>query len=563
MTNLDLSLEQVRFVVVDVESTGGTKGEHKLIEVGMAVIEQGAVVRRYSSLVNPHENIPDFISTMTGITDAMVAEAPEEDEALRGIEEELQHEHAVFVGHNVGFDWGFVSKAIARHGGIVPDLVRLCTCKLSRRIHQDLARHDLASVATFCNVEISGRHRALGDAEATAEVLLSMMDTSRDVHEAQTLGDLVALQYAPRTTSRRETKAREELAPYLKELPDEPGVYYFYTTKRKLLYVGKARSLMRRVRTYFHDAPLHGRSVSRMIRYVKHIEWTPTGTELGAMLLESREIKTRKPSFNVMQREYLTPWFITFSTDAFPRIDVSGHVHSDAMDYYGPFRSRLVAERLRDMIRRAYQLRSCEGALVPRADYKPCFEFHLGRCPAPCAELESAADYQSRAHEATRHLGRSESGAIGLLRERMEAAAEALDFEQAALYRDGIREIERMMVHGGDTPLTVQDLDVVVVVPTVDGLRTVEVFALQAGRLRLQQTIGNRAPLEPLAQRLEEVYAAERPSRTFTELELDELRIITSWLHQHRHRGARFVVNASNAAQLETQLQRTIADAVS
>ncbi|MGA0833164.1 MAG: PolC-type DNA polymerase III, partial [Candidatus Kapaibacteriota bacterium] len=133
MTNLDVSLGDVRFVVVDVESTGGTSGEHRLIEIAMIVLQDGMIVDRHASLVNPHESIPDFIQRMTGITEAMVEGAPEEAEAIAPVLAALDHPHAVFVAHNVGFDWGFVQRAIERQGRMVPPIARLCTVKLSRR----------------------------------------------------------------------------------------------------------------------------------------------------------------------------------------------------------------------------------------------------------------------------------------------------------------------------------------------------------------------------------------------------------------------------------------------
>jgi len=259
VTNLDLPLSDVRFVVVDVESTGGTTGEHRLIEIAMVVMEGGEVVQTHESLVDPHEDIPPFIQRMTGITNAMVKGAPEEEEAVAPVIEALRDPRSVFVAHNVGFDWGFIRGAMLRSSGIVMETTQLCTCKLSRRLHTDLLKHDLASVAEYCDVNIAGRHRAMGDTEATATVLRQLVARAIEDHGAETLGDLVALQYVPRTTSKRDTKKKSELAPYLEQLPDEPGVYYFLSSKRNVLYVGKAKSLAKRVRTYFHDAPLHGR----------------------------------------------------------------------------------------------------------------------------------------------------------------------------------------------------------------------------------------------------------------------------------------------------------------
>ncbi len=557
MINLDQPLDLTRFVVVDIESTGGTNGQHAIIEVGMVVLEGGLIVARYSSLVNPHDVIPEFISAMTGITNEMVADAPEEDEVIAAIADELNHPHAVFVAHNVGFDWSFISKAIHNSGRLVPELVRLCTCKLSRRLFTELKRHDLSSVAVHCGIDIVGRHRALGDAEATVEALKEMLRVAQSDHAAQTLGELVALQYAPRIRSRRETVAAEALVDYLTNVPEEPGVYYFYTAKKKLLYVGKALNLAKRVRSYFHDAPLHGRSVSKMVRYIKHIEWTPTGTELGALLLESQEIKEKQPSHNVMGKDYIAPWFITLSNDAFPRIDVADNVSDPSLDYYGPFRSQLIAIRVCEMIRAATGLRRCNGVLEPNSSFRPCFDYHVEKCPGPCAELESASAYRERVELARAYLGSGMQSVMHSLHARMEQAANDHAFELAALYRDGIREVERMHVYGASMPLSVRDLNVVIVVAPIWSQTSVDIFALRSGRLRMQATVGVESTLDSVAERLFTVYSQE-VSTTLSMMELDQLRIITSWLHQHKERTSRFVVRDSSASAIATDLHHAI-----
>lgn len=541
----DLRLDDVRYVVVDVETTGGTSGEHRIIELGFCVIEDGVVVRRYESLVNPHQTIPDFIVTMTGITNEMVATAPDEDDVIRVLAAELQDERTVFVGHNVGFDWGFVRAAMDRQGEHYHDVVRFCTCKFSRRISVGLPRHDLASVAAFYNVPIHARHRALGDAEATAYALLAMIDIARRDHEAATLAELVALQYAPRTVPRKEVKARELLDPYLRELPDEPGVYYFLSAKKKVLYIGKAKSLAKRVRSYFSASPLHSRKVARMIRYIRHIRWETTGTELGAMLLESREIKQHLPAYNGASLTYANSVFIRISDDAFPRFDLVHRIDDDGAEYFGPFRSQRMAERLLAMVQREHQLRSCAGTLVPSPTARPCFDFHVRKCLAPCAELQSAEAYRLNVDRARSYLVNIEQGAIGQLRRQMEECALRMDFERAALLRDGIREIERMSMHQHDRPMAVRDTNVILVVPTDDQYRTAEIFFLRAGRLILQRIVGRKAPVDMVRQAVYDVYGPrDVPTGAFSDRELDELRIITSWLHHHRQRASVVVVRS-------------------
>jgi DNA polymerase-3 subunit epsilon len=540
----DLPLDDVRYVVVDVETTGGTAGEHRIIELGYCVIEGGVCVRRFSSLINPHQEIPEFIQTMTGITNDMVKDAPDEDEAIVRLAEELREDGTVFVGHNVGFDYGFIQKAFARQGEDVPEVVRLCTCKLSRRLSEGLPRHDLASVASFYGVDIAARHRALGDAEATAEVLIHMERTARDVHDARTLLDFLALQYAPRTSPRRETKARHLLDAYLARLPDEPGVYYFLSQHKKVLYVGKAKNLAKRVHSYFSNSPLHSRKVSRMVRFIRHITWETTGTELGALLLESREIRKHNPPYNSVGKEYVPPTFLRITHETFPRVDLVHDIDGGPADVYGPFRSERMAERLLDMLRRTFTIRTCKGNLTPKDDAVPCFDFHVKRCKAPCANLQTADDYNRAIDQARDYLSNVEKGAVAHLKAQMEDFASRLDFERAAMLRDSIKDIERVTLQQSDRPLSVRDTNVILLLPTQDRYRTVEVYMLRAGRLVHQRVVGTGSRIDAMASLIGETFfRAWDDGAPFSENEVEDLRIVTGWLYRHRSQAHVIVVN--------------------
>ncbi|MBU3699703.1 MAG: hypothetical protein FGM33_06800 [Candidatus Kapabacteria bacterium] len=547
---LSTPLESIRFVVVDVETTGGTPRDHRMTEIAMCVVEDDVIVRRHESLMNPHLPIPDFIQMMTGITDAMVAEAPEEEEAMQPVIAELYSDDqvVVFVGHNVGFDWSFVESAIERMEEVPPDIHKICTCRLSRRLSTGLTKHNLGVVAEHYGHVISARHRAMGDTEATAQVLIRLIERARNEHEAATLEDLIALQHVQRTATKHMSaaaaKRRTMLAPYLRELPDDPGVYYFLNAKKQVLYVGKAKSLRARVSSYFNDAPLHGRSVQKMIRYVRHIRWEVTGTELAAILLESREIKQRLPIHNVASRKYRAPAFLKITNESFPRLELASSIEDDAAEYFGPFRSHRMAERILDMVIRENKLRTCAGELHPHAEIRPCFDFHIKRCNGPCALHQTIDDYNESVDEARRFLSNVEQGAVGRLRTQMQLAAAELDYERAAVLRDGIREVERAMLHASDRPLAVTDTNVMIFVPVGEKSSTIEVYALRAGRLVFQREVGIKAPKEAIIGELTHLFAEPAPAGRFTSRELNELQIITGWLYGRRERAHTCVVHS-------------------
>jgi excinuclease ABC subunit C len=194
------------------------------------------------------------------------------------------------------------------------------------------------------------------------------------------------------------------------------------------------------------------------------------------------------------------------------------------------------------MVVREHALRTCEGELYPDADVRPCFDYHIKRCFGPCALHQTIDDYRDSVERARRFLLNVEAGAVARLAEQMEDAAEDLDFERAAMLRDGIRAIERTTIHASDRPLAVTDTNVVILVPTSDRYATVEIYALRAGRLAFQRVIGTGAPRATLHEDLHRVFTGPLMKGAFTDRELDELQIITSWLYRKRERASTIVV---------------------
>lgn len=169
------TLNDVSFAVVDVETTGGSYSQgHRVTEIAVVELRGGKIVDEYSTLVNPGRYIPSFIQKLTSITDEMVCSAPYFDEIADEVHRRL--EGRVFVAHNAAFDWGFVASQLAEATGEVPDTPRLCTVRLTRRFVPELRRRNLDAVTAYFGVDIHGRHRATGDAIATARVLHRILD---------------------------------------------------------------------------------------------------------------------------------------------------------------------------------------------------------------------------------------------------------------------------------------------------------------------------------------------------------------------------------------------------
>lgn len=204
---LGASLSALRYAVVDVETTGGAYSNgHRITDIAICEVERGVVVAEYKSLVNPGRSIPGRIVALTGISDAMVAGAPFFDEISESVAARLQGR--VFVAHNVSFDWGFVSRSLQDAMGDVPGVERLCTVRMARRLVPELQQRNLDAVTRHFGIEIADRHRAWGDALATAQVLLRLIDEA----EGQGLTDLEALRsYLKRSPRKRAASARAQL----------------------------------------------------------------------------------------------------------------------------------------------------------------------------------------------------------------------------------------------------------------------------------------------------------------------------------------------------------------
>lgn len=195
---LGASLDEVGFAVVDVETTGGgVEYGHRITEIAIVEVRGGTIVDEYQTLVNPGRRIPPGVTALTGISDAMVAGAPFFEDVAEEVRRHL--EGRVFVAHNVAFDWGFVAGELVRTTGDAPELVRMCTVRMVRRLVPSLRHRNLDVVTRHFGVHIHARHRAHGDALATARVLLRLLDEAR----GRGLDDVAALESFLRRRGRR------------------------------------------------------------------------------------------------------------------------------------------------------------------------------------------------------------------------------------------------------------------------------------------------------------------------------------------------------------------------
>jgi DNA polymerase-3 subunit epsilon len=390
---------------VDLETTGGHAARDRVIEAGIVLVEDGAVVEEYSTLVNPGVGIPRGIQAFTGITDAMVSDAPPFENVAADVAARL--EGRLFVAHNARFDYGFLRSEFRRVGTRFRAPV-LCTVRLSRALTPGERGHNLDAVMARHGIACEARHRALGDAKVLAEFLR----IARERWPAEELAAAVTrLAGAPRLPPQVDPAIADEL-------PEGPGAYLFHGEAGELLYVGKAKNLASRVLAHFAEP--RAKLEQELARRVRRIEWTETAGELGAMLLEARLIKERQPLLNRRPRDAGALWAVKLRDDgAMPLASIA---MLDALDdpgaSYGVFRRRIDAERALVGLAREHGL--CAKWLGLEAGEGSCIGHSLGRCRGVCAGKERPELHALRAKLALSDLKRREwpfPGAIGI-RER-------------------------------------------------------------------------------------------------------------------------------------------------
>jgi DNA polymerase III subunit epsilon len=523
-----MQIPDVPIVVCDVETTGLSPDRNRITDIALVRIVDGEVVDRWTSLVNPRQFIPPEITRLTGITNEMAFTAPEADAVMPTVRRFC--EGAIFAGHNVRFDRGFVDASL-RRAGIEPlDQPSLCTARLARRLVPTLARKSLGMLARHLGIRISNRHRAGGDADATAQVLLTFLRTLDEEFDLHEVGELLSFQNRPvfkvAGPPRHLVRLREQLA----QLPHEPGIYLFSDKRGTVIYVGKARDLHDRVHSYFYHNLGHTEKVMRLVREVHGIEWKTTETELSALLMEARHIRMLQPRFNTMlKRERSLPFIRIDDADDFPRMSWTYDLADDGADYFGPFSSRSTVEAALESMQRLFLLRECETPIRPDPRTNPCLYYEIKRCGAPCAAIQSRDEYLEEVQAVKDFLLGRNDGVLDILRSRMERHAVALNFERAADVRDRIAVIERILRQQRAMTRSIREQNLVIVTPA---RRTfVEVHCIARGMLVHQELVDqqqvNRTALRAMIRAhyfgtQAELFMRDRD-------DINEMRIIAFW----------------------------------
>jgi len=277
------------YAIVDIETTGGYAASNGITEIAVFVHDGEKVTRHFESLVNPGQTIPRYITALTGIDNEMVASAPAFEEIADVLHELLRDN--IFIAHSVNFDYSFVRHQM-KNAGYDLAAKKLCTVRLSKKVFPGLPSYSLGNLCRSLGIDVENRHRAGGDAKATVRLFEHVLSNGGQPHIDQMLKRSSGDQWLPLNLSRSDIAA----------LPDGPGVYYFHNNAGKIIYVGKAVNIRKRVSSHFtQNDPDRKRQL--LYRNICAVTYRACTTELEALVLESAEIKRLWPKYNKSQKQ--------------------------------------------------------------------------------------------------------------------------------------------------------------------------------------------------------------------------------------------------------------------
>lgn len=444
--DLGRSLIDTTFVVVDLETTGGSPSDCAITEIGAVKVRGGEVIGEFQTLVNPGGPIPPFITVLTGITDAMVVAAPPVGEALFSLFEFLgSPEETVLVAHNAPFDIGFLRAGAERLQVPWPKYQVIDTARITRYVvsRDEVRDFKLSTLAAFFGAKSNPEHRALADARATVDVLHGVIERLGS-HGVTTLEDLKGF-------TNRVTDAQRRKRHFADGLPSTPGVYIFRDSSGEALYIGTTRNLRSRVKNYFTAAETRKR-IHDMIALADRVEVIETPTIIEAEIRELRLIASKRPRFNRRSRFQEKAIWIRLTDEAYPRMTQVRGASSlnDEATWSGPFNGRDEAQRAIEALYEAFPIRQCKPriTLSSMKSASACALLDIGKCGAPCIGLQSFDSYRSISEELHFAMLHDSRSILEVLHKRMAELSLQERFEEAAEIRNRLGAFIRGSARG-------------------------------------------------------------------------------------------------------------------
>ncbi|MDT0644310.1 exonuclease domain-containing protein [Zunongwangia sp. F363] len=380
-------MEEKTYAIIDVETTGGGISGNRLTEICIVLLKGAEVIDKYTSLVNPEKIIPHQITSLTGIDNEMVAEAPKFHEVADDIDEFTRG--AVFVAHNVNFDYNVLRnefKALGREF----KRKKLCTVRLSRKLIPGLFSYSLGKLCSSINIPLQNRHRAEGDTDATVILFQRLMELDEG-------GEVINSFLHPH--SKNATLPPHIPAEQINDLPEDPGIYLFKDRHHKIIYAGKAKNIQKRVLSHFYDKKSREYHLGQETSF---IDFETTGSELIALLLESDYILRHYPKYNRAQKKPTRTYQIINYINQRGIVQLAIGQTKQIQDSVHTFYKRNEAQEMLEKLCEDFSL--CPKYCTLQSNVKVCSHYSIKNCEGICNGSETVENYNHKVKNAIASL---------------------------------------------------------------------------------------------------------------------------------------------------------------
>lgn len=380
------------YAIVDIETTGGHASANGITEVAINIHDENKLVESFTTLINPNQSIPTYITALTGIDDSMLVDAPTFEDVALQIFQLLNDK--IFVAHNVNFDYSFLKHHLSA-AGYELNCRKLCTVRMSRKLFPGKSSYSLGKLCSALQIPIQNRHRAAGDADATSILFNMLIETDHEGVIAEML---------------KKTSKDQVLPPHLDRasimrLPSQPGVYYFKDNKGKIVYVGKAKNLKKRVISHF-TGNKPNKQRQDFLRTIYNVDYVVCGTELMALILEANEIKRLWPENNRAMKRYEHKYDLCVFEDqnGYMRLAIDKHKKNNKS--LQSFNSLLEGYNFLNHLIEKYQL--CAKLCYLQKSASKCSTHEKGECFGICSSIQTVSVYNKRLNNALDEIQNSQ-----------------------------------------------------------------------------------------------------------------------------------------------------------
>ncbi|MCS7003872.1 MAG: exonuclease domain-containing protein [Cytophagales bacterium] len=370
------------YAIVDIETTGGQPAQHELIEIAVVIHDGIQIIHSFQSLVNPQIPIPSYISGLTGITNEMVADAPTFDKIAKQILELTDNK--IFVAHNAHFDYTFLQTKF-KNLGYAFERAHLCTIRLSRKIFPGLRKYNLGAICQHLKIPIENRHRALGDAQATALLFSKLLESVPYQEILKELESFAQKFYFPPSIPEEK----------ILQIPQSTGIYFFHDVQGNIVYVGKANNLQERIKQHFSKgSPTQQDPL--MISEIYDISFEETGHELIALLRECEEIQKMYPKYNrALKNSFLGYGIFQYQDQlGYNRLSINKLSRSNHCAPMFYFDSESACRAFLKKLSEEHKL--CAKMIGLHSTSTTCYDYDKGNCLGACCKKESAFAHNKR-----------------------------------------------------------------------------------------------------------------------------------------------------------------------